>query len=80
MGKYMYQIRNAFSELEHSLISERTKAGMAAAKKCGAILGRPKKLTDEQVIWVKNQLSRNSNLTLSSLAKSLDLFAPSAEL
>lgn len=32
MGKCMYQVRNAFAELERSLISERTKAGMAAAR------------------------------------------------
>ena len=33
MGKCMYQIRNAFAELERNLISERTSAGMQAAKK-----------------------------------------------
>ena len=33
MGKCMYQVRNAFAELERSLISERTKAGLAAARR-----------------------------------------------
>ena len=49
MGKCMYQIRNAFAELERSLISERTKAGMEAARKRGSVLGRPRKLTARKV-------------------------------
>jgi len=73
MGKCMYQIRNAFAELERSLISERTKAGMAAAKKRGAILGRPKKLNGKQILWAKNQLTNNPDVTLASLAKSLGI-------
>jgi len=31
------------------MISERTKAGLQAAKKRGQILGRPKRLTNEQI-------------------------------
>src|SRR5262245_31961546 len=49
MGRCMYQIRNAFAELERSLISERTKAGMAAAKRRGQVLGRPRALSYEQI-------------------------------
>ena len=33
MGRCMYQVRNAFAELERSLISERTKAGGASGQK-----------------------------------------------
>ena len=71
MGKCMYQIRNAFSELERNLISERTKAGMEAAKKRGATLGRPRKLNDEQIKWAKSELTNNPLTTKSSLAKTL---------
>lgn len=49
MGKTMYQLRGVFSELERSLISERTKAGMAAARKRGKHLGRPPTLTNHQL-------------------------------
>lgn len=42
MGKAMFTIIGAMAELESSLISERVKAGMAAAKSRGKILGRPK--------------------------------------
>lgn len=42
MGRFAYQIINAFGELERALISERTKAGMKAAKERGVHVGRPK--------------------------------------
>jgi len=71
MGKCMYQIRNAFAELERNLISERTKAGMKAAKKRGVKLGRPRKLSDKQIVWAKEQLNNNPEITHAFLAKQL---------
>lgn len=47
-GKLFFHIVGAFGEYESNLISERTKAGMAAARARGVKLGRPKKLTPEQ--------------------------------
>ena len=41
MGKAMFTIIGAMAELESSLISERVKAGMAAAKARGKRFGRP---------------------------------------
>ena len=41
MGKAMFTIIGALAELESSLISERVKAGMAAAKARGKRCGRP---------------------------------------
>ena len=41
MGKAMFTIIGAMAELESSLISERVKAGMAAARARGKPLGRP---------------------------------------
>jgi DNA invertase Pin-like site-specific DNA recombinase len=74
MGKCMYQIRGVFAELERSLISERTKAGMAAAKKRGVTLGRPRKLTDTEVEWARTELERTDpKHTQTSLAKSLNV-------
>ena len=49
MGRCFFQIRNAFSELERSLISERTKAGMEAARKRGKRIGRPRALSAAQI-------------------------------
>ena len=41
MGKAMFTIIGAMAELESALISERVKAGMAAARARGQSLGRP---------------------------------------
>ena len=41
MGRAMFTIIGAMAELESSLISERVKAGMAAARARGRRLGRP---------------------------------------
>jgi len=44
-GKLYFHLMGAFSEFESNLNSERTKAGMAAARARGVKLGRPKKIT-----------------------------------
>ena len=71
MGRCMYQIRNAFAELERNLISERTKAGMLAAKKRGKKIGRPRKLSQEQIQWARCLLASNPNMGLNALAENL---------
>lgn len=75
MGKCMYQIRNAFAELERTLISERTKAGMEAARKRGSVLGRPRKLNPKQVAAAVRKLDSNPGLTFTALAKDLNVSA-----
>ncbi|MEZ5896958.1 MAG: recombinase family protein [Parvularculaceae bacterium] len=47
-GKLYFHLMGAFAEFERNLISERTKAGMAAAKARGVKMGRPKKLAPQQ--------------------------------
>lgn len=49
LGRCFYQIRNMFAELERNYISERTIAGMEAARARGARIGRPRKLSSAQV-------------------------------
>ncbi len=68
MGKCMYQIRHAFSELERNLIRERTKAGMEAARQRGARLGRPKKLSCYQIIQMQGLLQREPEITPIEIA------------
>ncbi|WP_438728238.1 recombinase family protein [Parasphingorhabdus sp. DH2-15] len=53
MGKCFFQIRNSFAELERSLISERTKAGLEAARLRGKRLGRPPSLSAQQIVEIK---------------------------
>ena len=47
MSRMFYTIIAAFAQLERDLISERTKAGLAEARKKGRIGGRPKGMSDE---------------------------------
>ena len=48
-GKLVFHIMGALAEFERDLISERTKAGMKAAKKRGKHIGRPKALSQGQI-------------------------------
>lgn len=48
-GKLVFTVIAAMAEFERNLISERTRAGMAAARAKGRRGGRPAKLTDKQL-------------------------------
>jgi DNA invertase Pin-like site-specific DNA recombinase len=72
MGRFVYQIRNAFAELERAIISERTRAGMAAAIARGAAIGRPRKLTGEQIERARREIAEGGK-TIAHLARSLNV-------
>ena len=46
LGLFLVEILGAVAELERNIIRERTKAGLAAARARGAVVGRPPALTD----------------------------------
>ncbi|WP_281408187.1 recombinase family protein [Rhizobium sp. FY34] len=48
-GRLIFHIIAALSEFERALISERTKAGMAAARQNGVKLGRPSSLSKDEM-------------------------------
>lgn len=48
-GTLVFHIMGALAEFERTLIAERARAGMQAARRRGKHLGRPPKLTREQV-------------------------------
>lgn len=48
-GRMIFGIMATLAEFERELIRERTRAGMAAAKRRGAHVGRPRKLTPYQL-------------------------------
>jgi DNA invertase Pin-like site-specific DNA recombinase len=50
----------AIGEFEHGLIIERTKAGVAAARRRGRHPGRPRALSDSQVARAR-RLSKSGN-------------------
>lgn len=57
-GRAMWQMIGVLAELERSLISERTRAGVKAAQKRGVKFGRKPKLTDAQIAHARKQLNK----------------------
>jgi len=57
MQKLMLQMMGAFAEFERTLINERRKEGMAAAKAAGKQIGAKRKLSDKDVIVIKQRLA-----------------------
>ena len=70
MGKAMFTIIGAMAELESSLISERVKAGMAAAKTRGKNLGRPK--TSPLLVRQIEELAKTTSLSINEIKKQMD--------
>ena len=67
-GKLIFHVMGALAEFERSLISERTRAGMASARSRGRHIGRPPALTKEEVAEVRRAL-RAETATMGRLAK-----------
>ncbi len=65
-GKFQGQIMLAMSELERNLISERTKAALAALKAKGVRLGAKPKFSSEQLQAVKEY--RAQGMTIRAIA------------
>ncbi len=55
-GRLLFHVMGALAEFERTLISERTRAGMASAKLRGASLGRPRKLSPDQIASARRTL------------------------
>jgi DNA invertase Pin-like site-specific DNA recombinase len=69
-GKLVFHIFGALSEFERSLIVERTKAGLRAARARGRRGGRPSVMTPEKVLVAKQMHSSHEH-TLAAIAKTL---------
>lgn len=54
-GRAMWQMIGVLAELERSLISERTRAGVKAAQRRGVKFGRKRTLTPEQIGHARSQ-------------------------
>ena len=55
-GRAMWQMIGVLAELERSLILERTRAGVTAAKRRGVKFGRTPKLTATQIAHARQQV------------------------
>lgn len=69
-GRLIFGQLALFAEFEREQIRERTRAGMAAAKKRGKHVGRPVKLKPKEVYLAKS-LILSGRETYSSMAKKL---------
>lgn len=68
-GRAMWQMIGVLAELERSLIAERTKAGVKAAKQRGVVFGRKRKLTAQQISHAQKLIDQGE--TVGTAAKSV---------
>ncbi|WP_425989919.1 recombinase family protein [Afipia sp. DC4300-2b1] len=69
-GRLVFHIFGALTEFERSIIRERTVAGLAAAKARGRRGGRPKAMSDQDMVAAK-ALIRDGHLTIKEVAEQL---------
>lgn len=55
-GKFFFHVIAALAQMERELISERTRAGLEAAKKLGRVGGRKRIMTESKVLSAKRLL------------------------
>lgn len=61
-GRLVLTIMAALAEMERALLVERTKDGLAAARRRGRAGGRPRALTDEQVALARHLVASGHSL------------------
>lgn len=74
-GKLIFHIMAALSEFERDMISERTRAGLAAAKARGRVGGRPKGMSNElkEKAPIVASLYKQGDLTNREIARNLSI-------
>jgi DNA invertase Pin-like site-specific DNA recombinase len=60
-GRAMWQMIGVLAELERSLISERTRAGVKAAQRRGVKFGRKPKLTPQQIAHARKLIDQGED-------------------
>ncbi|EDQ34541.1 Site-specific recombinase, DNA invertase (Pin)-like protein [Hoeflea phototrophica DFL-43] len=58
-GKLVFNILAAIAEMQREVIAENTRSGLEAARKAGKRLGRPRAMTDQQIIEAKRMIKGN---------------------
>ncbi|NCA72024.1 MAG: recombinase family protein [Sphingobacteriia bacterium] len=71
-GKLTFHIFAALAEFERSMIRERTRAGLDAARARGRVGGRPRSLTDKDLEMAKTLLA-NPDITVEEVASRLSV-------
>lgn len=67
-GKLVFTIFAALAEFERSIIQERTRAGLEAARSRGRIGGRPRSVSDEDIAAARAML-KNPEITVKKVAE-----------
>lgn len=62
MQKLLLQMLGAVAEFERSLIRERQREGIAAAKQAGKTLGRPSGLTDKAIKQIRKRKGKGATI------------------
>ena len=70
-GELIYTVMAAFSQFERKNLIKRTKEGMASAKRRGKHIGRPYKLTMEEVMLAHSKI-RNGEFTITDMASKFE--------
>ncbi len=55
-GRFFFHVMASLAQMERELITERTRAGLAAARKLGRIGGRKRRMTDSKVASARKLL------------------------
>jgi|GEM_PF-228879 Site-specific recombinases, DNA invertase Pin homologs len=68
-GILIFHIMGALAEFERALISERTRAGMSAARMRGSAIGRPRKLSSSEIERLADAIEKGG--TIKAAARDL---------
>jgi len=73
-GRFFFHVMASLAEMERDLIVERTRAGLAVAKKLGRTGGRKRKMTESKVESARKLLA--SGIPPKDVAKDLEISVP----
>lgn len=71
-GRLIFHVFGALAEFEREIISERTKAGLKAAKARGRCGGRPR-LMDQEKVRLARTLHNDKSITVGEICRSLGI-------
>jgi DNA invertase Pin-like site-specific DNA recombinase len=75
-GKLIFHIFTALAEFERSLLKERTKAGLCAARARGRLGGRPPMSLDDPRIQTAKKLHADKGMIIGDICKTLQISRP----
>jgi DNA invertase Pin-like site-specific DNA recombinase len=73
-GRFFFHVMASLAQMERELLADRTRAGLAAAKKRGRVGGRPRKMTPAKVESAKKLMA--SGTPAKDVAASLGVSVP----